>query len=137
MNNEQASKEWLDLANMDYQSARFLMQMHPIPLEIICYHCEQAVEKMLKGFLVYHDVDVPKTHDLVQLCELCSSISSEFDTISEMCLDLSPYAVQIRYPSHIELVEADMQAALKDCQNVLDFIDIRLVFDQGQTFGME
>ena len=137
MNNEQASREWLDLASMDYQSARFLMQMHPIPLEIICYHCEQAVKKMLKGFLVYHDVDVAKTHDLVQLCELCGSISPEFDTNSEMCLDLSPYAVQIRYPFHIELVEADMQAALKDCQSVLDCIDMGLVFEQGQTLGME
>ena len=52
MNNEQASKEWLDLASMDFQCAEFLIQMCPMPLEIICYHCEQAAEKMLKGFLV-------------------------------------------------------------------------------------
>lgn len=137
MDHKEASKEWLSLADMDYQSAKFLMQMRPVPLEIICYHCEQAAEKMLKGFLVYHNVDVPKTHDLVQLCELCSSISPEFESVSEMCLDLSPYAVQIRYPSHIELEKADMQNALNDCQRVFDFIHERLVFDQDQTLGME
>lgn len=65
MNSEQASREWLDFAEMDYRSARFLMQMRPVPLEIICYHCEQAAEKMLKGFLVYHDVDVPKHSNLI------------------------------------------------------------------------
>lgn len=137
MNNEQASKEWLDFADMDYQSAKFLMQMRPIPLEIICYHCEQAAEKMLKGFLVYHNVDVPKTHDLVQLSELCSGISPEFDEISEICLDLSPYAVQVRYPFHIELEEADMRSALKDCQTVLDFIEKKLTFEQDHVIKME
>ena len=137
MNNEQASKEWLDFAVMDYQSAEFLMQMRPVPLEIVCYHCEQAAEKMLKGFLVYHNVDVPKTHDLGQLCELCGNIDSTFEDIIGICLDLSPYAVQVRYPFHIELEEIDMQSALNDCKVVMDFIDKRLEMEQGQTIKME
>lgn len=127
MNSEQASREWLNFAEMDYQSAKFLMQMHPVPLEIICYHCEQAAEKMLKGFLVYHDVDVPKTHDLSMLCELCSSIEPEFSKISGVCMDLSPYAVQVRYPFHIDLEERDVKSALSDCEIVRNFVNEKLL----------
>ena len=45
------SSEWLDLAEMDLGAAEYLLGMRPVPVEIICYHCEQAAEKMLKGTL--------------------------------------------------------------------------------------
>ena len=37
-------KEWLEFAAMDLDSAQFLLGMRPVPVEIICYHCEQAAE---------------------------------------------------------------------------------------------
>lgn len=42
-------KEWLEFAAMDLDSAQFLLGMRPVPVEIICYHCEQAAEKLLKA----------------------------------------------------------------------------------------
>ncbi|MDR3584168.1 MAG: HEPN domain-containing protein [Desulfosporosinus sp.] len=39
-------KEWLDFASKDISSAKYLLDMRPVPLEIICYHCEQAAEKI-------------------------------------------------------------------------------------------
>ncbi len=42
----QESKEWYDLAVMDLKIARYLEETYrPKPLEIICYHCQQAAEK--------------------------------------------------------------------------------------------
>ena len=58
-------KEWLGFAAMDLDSAQFLLGMQPVPVEIICYHCEQAAEKLLKAVLVAADVEPPKTHDLI------------------------------------------------------------------------
>ena len=40
------SSEWLDLAEMDLGAAEYLLGMRPVPVEIICYHCEQAAEKI-------------------------------------------------------------------------------------------
>ena len=37
-------KEWLEFAAMDLDSAQFLLGMRPVPVEIICYHCEQAAD---------------------------------------------------------------------------------------------
>jgi HEPN domain-containing protein len=44
--------EWLKIAYDDFDSALHLFNTkHPKPLEIICYHCQQSVEKALKAFL--------------------------------------------------------------------------------------
>jgi HEPN domain-containing protein len=57
-------QEWIDLAQQDEASARFLLQMRPLPLEVICFHCQQAAEKLMKAVLTKHGLDIPKTHDL-------------------------------------------------------------------------
>lgn len=41
------AKEWFEFAKRDLEAAKFLMDMYPKPLEIICYHCEQSAEKYL------------------------------------------------------------------------------------------
>ena len=53
------SSEWLEMAEMDLGAAEYLLGMRPI--EIICYHCEQAAEKLLKGALIYLQID-PQKH---------------------------------------------------------------------------
>lgn len=54
--------EWYKFADMDISSAEYLLPMHPRPLEVICYHCQQSAEKYLKGYLVYKGVESPRKH---------------------------------------------------------------------------
>ena len=63
--------EWFQLADNDFDSAKLLDEAVRRHYEIICYHCAQAVEKYLKGFLIYHDVIPKKTHNLLFLNSLC------------------------------------------------------------------
>ncbi len=63
MDNRIRTREWQRLAEMDLNSAEYLLNMCPTPLEIICYHCQQAAEKYLKGYLVFHGMNPPKIHD--------------------------------------------------------------------------
>jgi HEPN domain-containing protein len=51
MNNKDIANEWFAFADNDLKSAKFLLRMHPTPLEIICYLCQQSAEKYLKGFI--------------------------------------------------------------------------------------
>jgi HEPN domain-containing protein len=45
----QGVKEWYDLAKMDLGAAKHLeAAYYPKPLEIICFHCQQAAKKELK-----------------------------------------------------------------------------------------
>ena len=87
MTDMERSKEWLDFAAMDLGAAEHLLTMYPVPLEIICYHCEQAAEKTLKGILVAFHMEPPKTHDLVQLCKLCSERDDRFADLQMLVLN--------------------------------------------------
>ena len=121
-------KEWLDFASKDISSAKYLLDMRPVPLEIICYHCEQTAEKVLKGYLIHHDVEPPKTHDLRLLCKMCADFDKTFDEISQSCVNLTAYGVQTRYPFEIEILDSDMQKAIVDADYVMDFTLQKLNF---------
>ena len=44
------AKEWLSFAEADLGVAEHLNKTyHPKPLEIICFHCQQAAEKAVKS----------------------------------------------------------------------------------------
>lgn len=107
---------------MDLASAEHLLNMHPTPVEVICYHCQQSAEKYLKGYLVLRGKNPPKTHDLDELCKLCSETHDDFGRIADLCSDLTAYGVQTRYPAGPTLEERDMSQALGGAQEIRDFI---------------
>ena len=58
MDKQTELNQWLEIADRDLTIADFSAKnMRPAPYEIICFHCQQAVEKYLKWFLVLHDID--------------------------------------------------------------------------------
>ena len=121
-----ATKEWLAYSKRDMDSANYLLQMKPIPLEIICFHCQQSAEKALKAFMVEHNIEVIKTHDLGILIEKCSQVSEEFKTLNTVASRLTDYAAQSRYPFAVEVEESDMKVALADTKTVWNFVQKKL-----------
>jgi len=103
-------------------SAKYLLNMRPVPLEIICYHCEQTAEKALKFYLIFKDSEPSRTHDLRLLCKMYSNSDKSFDEISQSCINLTPYGIQPRYPFEIEIAESDMEKAIVDADQVLNFV---------------
>jgi len=122
MDNRTICQEWFDIAAVDLSSAKYLQTMHPIPIEIICYHCQQSSEKYLKGFLASHGHAIVKTHDLVLLNNLCRKFNDKFKLLEEECLRLTDYGVNIRYPYPLDLNIEDMKLAIKDAERVRDFV---------------
>lgn len=90
-------KNWLFRANEDIAVIESLSSLDlEYYTSTICFHAQQAVEKYLKAFLIYHDVDFPKTHDvdfLVMECQKIDKCSFEIDLKS-----LTDFGVSIRYP---------------------------------------
>jgi len=114
--------EWFEYADMDLNTAEHLLTLHPQPLGIICFHCQQAAEKYLKGFLVLsEEVEPPKTHDLVLLQITCMKTNGSFHSIGRACEVLTRYGVQPRYPNEIEITEKDMQKAIEYARQIRDF----------------
>ena len=90
-------KRWLFRAKEDLS---VLNRLADIEIELytstICFHAQQSVEKNLKAFLVYHDVDFPRTHDVDFLLIECQKIDKEsFDVDLK---SLTEFGVSVRYP---------------------------------------
>lgn len=122
MDNNKIYEEWLEFAKRDLDSAKFLIDMYPKPIEIICYHCEQSAEKNLKGYLIKHGNRIEKTHDLVLLNNKCKRIDDSFDIIEDECIELVPYGVQVRYPYQLDVTEGDMINAIESAEKIEKFI---------------
>ena len=128
MKNESLVKAWLEFADMDADLADFTFDnMHPKPLELICYHCQQAAEKALKALFVSEfETDVPKTHDLALLVENLSERFSVDDILYNISSDLTPYGVKIRYPKEIIVDEEMTKKALFDKKRILDWVKTQI-----------
>ncbi len=91
-------RQWLAKADEDLGVAKDLLGSNSPYLAAIAFHAQQAVEKYLKAFLVTHQREFRRTHDLAQLLDLAASVDAAFaETLKEVVV-LNPYAVQVRYP---------------------------------------
>lgn len=64
---------------------------------IACFHCHQAVEKYLKGFLLLNGQRPPLIHDLKLLLDRCIKFYKDLSKFDGDCRDLNPYYVETRY----------------------------------------
>ena len=114
--------EWVEYATADLVAAKYLATMQNPLIEIVCYHCQQCAEKMLKGFIIYNDIEPKRIHDLTILCKECEKLDSAFQDVYEMCEILTEYVANTRYPSKIELIEYDMKEAIKFAIEIKEFV---------------
>ncbi len=95
-------RNWLLKASHDLAAARLLSEPENAILDVAIYHCQQAGEKALKGFLVFHDQRVDKTHDLKVLIQNAMVIEPRLAASRDAGKRLTPYATAFRYPDRIE-----------------------------------
>jgi len=123
--------KWFQFADNDLDTAEILLLNRPQHYEIICYHCQQAVEKYLKGYLLFQGVEFPpKIHNLITLCELCSNYNDRFDSIQNECGILTIYGVQPRYPDEIYLTEELMKQAISYARQIKNFGPLTAVWKE-------
>jgi HEPN domain-containing protein len=121
-------KEWYDAADSDYYTAQILnKEYYRKPCEQICYNCTQAVEKYLKGFLLYNDKDINYNHNLSELIRNCENVDSSFNLLIQKCDILNKYSYSnLRYPPKLNINEKDSEISLNI---VSDFINSKPIKD--------
>jgi HEPN domain-containing protein len=110
-------KKWFIKADHDLQTAvnERGVDKGEVLTDTICFHCQQAVEKYLKSFLTWYDVDFKPVHDLVYLQQLCIKVDSGFQVFS--LSRLTGFGVALRYPDDFympSLYEADSSIDIAD-----------------------
>ena len=58
------TKAWLRKAAYDLRAASHSLTASPPLLGDVVFHCQQAAEKALKGFLMWNNIPFRKTHSL-------------------------------------------------------------------------
>ena len=79
--------------------------------ELIGYHCQQAVEKLLKARLVTLGVNYPKTHNLQTLVELLEDQGKQLPADLADLDSLTPYATIYRYEDPPQVGQFNRKAA--------------------------
>lgn len=91
--------EWLRKADEDFGFAASIGSNSPYHAQI-CFHFQQAAEKYLKAFIVAHELEFQKSHDLLGLLNVCLTKEPSLATIKEECLLLNRFYIDTRYPVH-------------------------------------
>ena len=109
-------KEWFSRAEGSFLIAKKLAKEEDLYFEDLCFHLQQAVEKALKGLVLFYGGEFRRTHDSSVLIGLLEQYVNVPDPILDV-MRLDIYAVETRYPgvynavtreefeAHIEVVE--------------------------------
>jgi len=89
---------------------RLAMDSEPYA-EATAFHAQQAVEKYLKAFLTWHQIEFPKTHDIRRLLKLVSECNPGLAQELSDAAALTTYAVEYHYPGEYPPVTIDDAAS--------------------------
>jgi HEPN domain-containing protein len=94
-------RAWLAKAESDLLNIENNLSAARIPWDTICFHAQQAAEKLLKAVLVYRGRSPARTHDLIALLAACVEVNPALAGLEEDCRRLSYYSVTSRYPADL------------------------------------
>ena len=120
-----SAKELFYIAEEDFKDGKKLYTNNPNEFKrLVCFLMQQAVEKYIKAYLIYHDKPYKKTHDISLLIQNAVEINEDFNDLYEINADsLTDYAVGIRYDrTYINLPKEKEAEAVLIAENVRLFI---------------
>ena len=124
MANQKIIKQWFVYAGRDLRAAKALRDLGSDQSGAVTFHCQQCVEKAVKGYLVFHGVRPPKIHVIGDLADLVQKIDPAIGKKVRKAKRLTDYAVAFRYPEaeRRPLTIRDADSALKLAQKIYDLL---------------
>lgn len=107
--------DFLAKANGDLEFALAGIDRLRAPGWGIAFHCQQAVEKSIKGALSLNNVAPPKTHDLERLGDLATGVGLAVPLDRAELRALTQFAVDDRYP-RLTLSDVSPETAIASCR---------------------
>jgi len=118
---------WVMKADHDRLAIRNNMAAEETPWDVVCFHAQQAAEKVLKAYLVKNGCQPRKTHDLLVLLAECAALDPGLSVLRDECRLLIGLAVQSRYPGGVpEPGEDDGKGAVEAAERVYAMVRWRL-----------
>lgn len=124
-------QSWITKADHDLGTAKVVHAHVPEYRDTICFHCQQAIEKYLKAYLIYLDRNFRLVHDLVYLLNQLPPEHGFGNEFYEMAETVESYAVKVRYPDGVaEPDDTAVQTAISHAQRFREVIVNKINFSQ-------
>lgn len=115
-------EEWVRKAVADLQTAKRESRVRRNPnFDAVCFHAQQAVEKMLKAKLASMRRDIPRTYDLTQLLDALLDAEPLWEVWKPALDELVSYAVEFRYPGEMAtrgMAKQALKSAVAICKEI-------------------
>jgi len=116
---------WLQRARSNLAIAQTGEQEHVL-LEDLCFEAQQAAEKALKALLIHLSGEYPRTHAFTLLLTRLETHQEAPPPILEV-IELSDYAVQMRYPGdYYPVSDEEYEKALELAARVLTWVTAQI-----------
>jgi HEPN domain-containing protein len=122
--NEETIRNWIKKAENDLKIGNDEMGTQEPARDMVCFHMQQCAEKYLKTFLIFHDNEYPRSHNLEGLLELCFRIDRDFQDLIEIGVqELTKYATTLCYAENFYSPSPEeTDRAIELAQKVRDFV---------------
>lgn len=77
---------------------------------MVAFHCQQAVEKLLKAYIIAKTGVILNTHSLIYLCKEAEKYNYEFRKHIKDCAFVNQFYIETRYPADEPLIVSDEDA---------------------------
>ncbi|MBI4646742.1 MAG: HEPN domain-containing protein [Bacteroidia bacterium] len=133
MKNNNEFNKWLNLAEQDLGTAKIIYLHISEYKETICFHCQQAVEKYFKAYLVFLKISFLYKHDLIYLLNLIAQKDKFPLEYYQMAAKLDSFAVQIRYPNLIiKPTDEEVKEAIEIAEKFRELIIPKLLIKNNE-----
>lgn len=122
--------DWIYKAWLDRLAARELCG-EKLLYPAAAFHCQQCIEKALKGYLLFKSRRLLDGHNLTWLCKQAAMMDGGFVQWIDESAVLGRYYIETRYPADIPL-EIDgetMKSLISMSSDMMDFICDATKFD--------
>ncbi len=112
-------RDWYGKSAADLKSARILFD-NDADYGIVAFHCQQAIEKILKSYILKKESVVAEGHSLIFLCKKAAAYDPKFKGFMKDCAYINQFYIETRYPADIPMDMTRDEA--RECISITDKI---------------
>lgn len=122
-------REWFERAEHDFITAKISMNQKGYP-EVILFLFHQAIEKYLKGYLIWHGWELKKIHDIETLLTEIIEFDKDFKKYLDFGRRLTAYYYEERYPPGPipEIPKEEIEDLFENTKEIMESIKGKVKF---------
>lgn len=128
-------RQWFERGEHDLVTAKISITQEGYP-DVILFLLHQAIEKYIKGYLLWHGWELKKIHDLETLLTEAMEFDKGFEKYLDFGRRLTAYYYEERYPPGPipEISKEETDNAFKTAEGIINVIKNKVNLSEGQLF---